>query len=512
VAPTATLSNNGPVNEGSPVAVTFTNPFDPSTADTAAGFHYSFATDPSQLAATYAAAGAASTAAFTFDDNASYVVYGRIFDKDDGSTDYQTTVVVNNVAPTATLSNDGPVDEGSPAAVTFTNPFDPSTADTAAGFHYSFATDPSQLAATYAAAGVASTTTFTFANSGSYTVYGRILDKDNGYTDYQTTVTVNSVGPNAAMSGPGGAVRGQPQTFTFTAHDPSPAEQAAGFTYTIDWGNGTTTTVSGPGSVQVDHVYPDAGTFPIRVWATSVDGARSAQPGTWTVRVSAAALQGGDLVVGGTTGADTIVLRPADQSGNVSVTINGTTVGTYRPTGRIIVYAQAGDDTVELQSTKARGRVAYITVPAVLFGGDGNDWLDASGSSADNVLVGGPGNDTLLGGNGRDILIGGGGADALYAGKGQDLLIGGATDYDSNLTALTALMAEWGGADLSVQDRINHLTGSAAGGLNGPYLLNTLTVHEDGSADRVFGMREGDWYFEQGNGRSRGRGNGGGGD
>src|SRR5262249_45499809 len=35
---------------------------------------------------------------------------------------------------------------------------------------------------------------------------------------------------------------------------------------------------------------------------------------------------------------------------------------------------------------KVRGKSILITVPAVLFGGDGNDSLDASGSSANNIL------------------------------------------------------------------------------------------------------------------------------
>lgn len=101
VAPTAVLSNNGPVDEGSPAIVSFSGQFDPWSADTAAGFHYSFALSQAGLAGSYGTAGEASSAPFTFDDNGSYTVYGRIFDKDGGYTDYSTTVIVNNVPPTA---------------------------------------------------------------------------------------------------------------------------------------------------------------------------------------------------------------------------------------------------------------------------------------------------------------------------------------------------------------------------------------------------------------------------
>ncbi len=76
-----------------------TNPSDPSPVDTAAGFHYSFACDglDTTLATSYAAAGTAASTTCLFPDSGSYLVKGRIFDKDDGSTTYSATIVVNNV-------------------------------------------------------------------------------------------------------------------------------------------------------------------------------------------------------------------------------------------------------------------------------------------------------------------------------------------------------------------------------------------------------------------------------
>jgi hypothetical protein len=287
VAPTATLGTSGPAIAGSPVAVAFTNPSDPSSIDTSAGFHYSFALTQDALATSYASAGTSSSTNITFNTSATYTVYGRIFDKDNGYTDYYisirigtppsatfqattlvnegstdtvtftnqaggtggytysydfnndntfeitgsssasatvpesylddgpstlvvlgritdsagnhadytTSITVNNVAPTANLSNNGPVTTGSPVTVSFTNATDPSTADTNAGFHYSFAQSQGGLAATYAAAGTSSSTSYTYSTTGTDTVYGRIFDKDNGYTDYTTSITVNAVPP-----------------------------------------------------------------------------------------------------------------------------------------------------------------------------------------------------------------------------------------------------------------------------------------------------------------------------
>ena len=133
--------------------------------------------------------------------------------------------------------------------------------------------------------------------------------------------------------------------------------------------------------------------------------------------------------------------------------------------------------------------------PAFLFGDDGKDTLDASGSSANNVLHGGAGNDNLKAGSGRDLLIGGLGADVLQGNAGDDILIGGTTDYDGNLAALNAVMAEWGRTDADYQARVNHLNGTLGGGLNGGLLLTASTVHDDAASDTLSGGAGMDWFF-----------------
>src|SRR5207247_4705951 len=71
-------------------------------------------------------------------DNGLRSVSAKIRDKDGGVTEYTDSVTVNNVAPTATFGNDGPVDEGSSFHLSLTSPSDPSSVDTAAGFEYAF--------------------------------------------------------------------------------------------------------------------------------------------------------------------------------------------------------------------------------------------------------------------------------------------------------------------------------------------------------------------------------------
>src|SRR5205823_667268 len=115
VPPTATLGNNGPVDEGSPAAISFSAQHDPSSADTSAGFHYAYACDGNEgsLPTTYAGATFGPSANCTFADNGTYTVKARIFDKDGGSWTSTFKVVVKNVPPAVTAPSDQSSDEGS---------------------------------------------------------------------------------------------------------------------------------------------------------------------------------------------------------------------------------------------------------------------------------------------------------------------------------------------------------------------------------------------------------------
>src|SRR5262249_51654395 len=53
------------------------------------------------------------------------------------------------------------------------------------------------------------------------------------------TITVNNVTPVAGVTGPAAGVRGQSLAYVFSANDASPVDQAAGFTYRVNWGDGT---------------------------------------------------------------------------------------------------------------------------------------------------------------------------------------------------------------------------------------------------------------------------------
>ena len=202
-------------------------------------------------------------------------------------------------------------------------------------------------------------------------------------------------------------------------HRPQRPDQASPFSYTIDWGDGTTRpSGSGVPGVQVDHIFTATGDYSVSATATDKDGG-TGTAASQSVTVVAAELQGGDLVVGGTTGDDTITLQPAG-AGAVRVVLNGQDLGSFTlgvgapGNGSVVVYGQAGNKpNIALLAAEDGSPFPYV---AALFGGDGNDVLDAGAASAPTaVLLGGAGDDLLQGGSGRDILIGGTGTDALPA-------------------------------------------------------------------------------------------------
>jgi Ca2+-binding RTX toxin-like protein len=242
------------------------------------------------------------------------------------------------------------------------------------------------------------------------------------------------------------------------------------------------------GSVGGSHVYTATGVYTVTLTVTDDDGGTTVV--TKAVEIKAVEVQPDttdptrtQLVVGGTSGDDQIVLNPGGTGGTVQVIINDVVVGTFSPTGRIVVFGQAGNDNIQVASGVAN--------TAWLYGDDGNDRL--AGGSGNNVLLGGAGNDSVLGGQGRDLLIGGTGADRVRGNAADDILVGGFTIHDADEAALFGLVTEWSRTDITREERIHHLTNG--GGLNGTYKLDATAVLDDGEADTLTGSSGIDWFF-----------------
>jgi Ca2+-binding RTX toxin-like protein len=272
------------------------------------------------------------------------------------------------------------------------------------------------------------------------------------------------------------------------------------YSYSVRWGDGSAMqNFSGSSSTLASHAYTAPGAYTVTVTATDPSANISA-PVSISVTLTTVAMETDPynssltaLYLGGTTGSDSIAITPV-AGGGVKVGMNFVTYGSFFPTGHVVVYSQSGNDIIKTAAQTINGVLTYVSVPVLFFAGNGNDILNVTGSSANNVLVGGGGTVRLLGGQGRDILIGGAGQATLQAGAGGDILIGGTTDYDNNAAALAALLAEWGSAD-DYATRIARLIGSMSGGLNGGYLLKASAVHGNGLADSLYGGPGMDWFF-----------------
>jgi len=159
---------------------------------------------------------------FSVPDDGQYVATMRVDDGDGGVSTKAHAITVANVAPTATISNDGPITYGDAVTVSLTNPLDPSPIDTAAGFRYAFASDPADFSGVSYANGTVTANSWEFAglDAGMHTFYARIYDKDNAYTQYTTTVDVS---PTILT------VTAHPQTKVYGSADPPLSYDAVGF-------------------------------------------------------------------------------------------------------------------------------------------------------------------------------------------------------------------------------------------------------------------------------------------
>ncbi|ESA35200.1 calcium-binding protein [Leptolyngbya sp. Heron Island J] len=140
---------------------------------------------------------------------------------------------------------------------------------------------------------------------------------------------------------------------------------------------------------------------------------------------------GSDFISGG-AGFDVTQVNGADGAGDEfdlravdgQAIFNRLNLGLFTLTNEGIeqfeINGQGGDDSFTV------GDLTGSEVQFVVFsGGDGNDFLNASGTLTPVTADGGAGDDILIGGAGDDILIGGNGADLLIGGAGNDILIGG---------------------------------------------------------------------------------------
>lgn len=248
-----------------------------------------------------------------------------------------------------------------------------------------------------------------------------------------TTVTVANVAPNVSIVGPSSGVPFQPRTFTLTTTDPSPIDQAVGFTFDIDWDGDLVVdeTIVGPSGTQTVHTFQAVSTNTVRVTATDKDSGVSTVF-THPINIVRVQLQGTDLVWGGTVGSDAVEFEEtASETVQVRTTLlDGVVVADTQTfvsvSGQVIAYGGDAADTID-----AGGVDGLTTIGATLIGGRGDDTIDG-GDAADTIRGdaegdGSEGRDVIDGGGGNDLIYGDGvegAADTIRGGAGNDTIYG----------------------------------------------------------------------------------------
>jgi methionine-rich copper-binding protein CopC len=346
---------------------------------------------------------------------------------------------------------------------------------------------------------------FTASESGVYRV---IVSAATGRGEYRLSVDRENPPPTVDITGPTDIVRGHPVEFTLSAQDSSASNLAGLWTYDIDWdGDGKFDEQHvGPATLTTTRVYPNNGSWTIFVQATAQDGSTTSLDST-AVRVHSFLTQPDpddptktNLLLGGTPGADTYFFL----LGSLFIFQENSVVAFSRVTlpvfnGKMILYAQAGDDVIAAD---------FTLTPNEIYGGDGDDVIDGGflndlidGGTGNDVLrgdsYGGNGNDTLLGGDGDDILIGQFGADVLRGGRGSDLIIAGGLFVDDYTIDQTfALRREWT-SGRSYAERVANISGVGTGPRNNGnvFIVPHATVEHDEAVDQVFGEDDQDWLI-----------------
>jgi Ca2+-binding RTX toxin-like protein len=318
--------------------------------------------------------------------------------------------------------------------------------------------------------------------SDVYPISVTVTDNHFGPDSRSVNLTVNNVAPVVApVSGPSSGVRGQDLVFSGSFTDVGTLD-----THQVRWDFGDGTVIDFHSSTDLNaltatHVYVASGVYTLTLSIRDDDtGLTSISK---TVTITSAAIQADPcdstktaLVVGGTTGNDTIVFNPQGNLGDIQVSINGVSQGVFRPTGHIIAYGQAGDDDIQIAGS--------IGLDAWLYGDAGDDRL--KGGAGASLLLGGDGDDQLLGGKGRSVLIGGRGEDRLVGGSGEDILIGGFTTHDADILFWCSVTDGWKSLVDTYAVRVAKLR----------LFLNDSTVLDDGSVDRLTGASGLDWFFD----------------
>jgi hypothetical protein len=230
---------------------------------------------------------------------------------------------------------------------------------------------------------------FTPQGDGTYTITAYAVDDDGGESSVSRTVVVTNVAPTiTSFDGPATGVRGQERNYAATFSDPGTAD-----THTTAWAvtDASGEVVASGSGTEFAFTPSNAGDYTVSFNVTDDDGGTAAA--SQVLHVSEVELQPDPadptrsvLAVGGTLGKDRVDLLPGAEAGTVEVLIDDVSQGTFTVVPGVVVFGQAGDDSVHVND---------VGVPVTFYGGAGDDKLHTSHFG--DVLIGGDGDDRVLG-------------------------------------------------------------------------------------------------------------------
>jgi hypothetical protein len=271
--PTAQVTASGPVNQGDSATVTVSDMLDPSNADQQAGFRFSFDFDDDGVYDIVNSTDPTAAAPTSLTRRAGiHPVRVRVTDKDNGSFEALTAIVVHDVPPTLTLTpGPGPA-EGSPFTLGLS------------------AADPGDDVirewivrwgdgATQVFRGPTQSPTHVYDDDGTYTVAVRAIDA-GGFYDGSTTVQVGNTAPTLSNVAGGPGVEGGLTHLRGAISDPGRGDALV---LTVTWGDGKQDVyhlAAGSSRFDVAHTYAAGGTYAVVVGLADDEGTSAPQVST----------------------------------------------------------------------------------------------------------------------------------------------------------------------------------------------------------------------------------------
>jgi ELWxxDGT repeat protein len=234
----------------------------------------------------------------------------------------------------------------------------------------------------------------------------------------------------AGLSGPTDGVSMQHRDFVLTASDSNSGNNAAGFSFAINWGDGTTETLIGQSGLTVDHQYGTPGNFIISVTATNIADNVSSGAVTQAENITATEVQGVNLALGGLAGNDAFVITKGTKANTYTVKVNSTTlISNFTPaTGEeVLLYGGNGTNTYSINDTGTTADTftlgtGYVTfLKATFVPQSPGPWTINGDNGKDTYTIVGAANASLVGGSGintYNISTGGSLSGTLNGGSG----------------------------------------------------------------------------------------------